>query len=391
MRVQLLPLSERHKGGLALGTRKKPTRPSWSVPPANETALATGFLRVDARGNPDKATPQKLMSPGPGEGNRMPNNSPVPLSDATSARSASSSRRRAPLEGTIHGVPTSRTTPPPSDHHPQPPVPGSGVQLHLGPFAVAPHSGAGDLLLRRQGLRGPDGRRHRPAHRRPCPKKATTSSSTSGSKEHRSRQPASARPAPSTSSPSQRFIIGRAAVLPQPVFFPKVGKFPKTANFDLNSHYINLGRDTTLQAEVYVSTSSSLRRAPVTTFAKAIFETINQTINVPPHEDTDHSCGLPEPREAFQDPALGSNGRVSRETLSTPSARTCTATACGSVRSSSRTAATWCRHRMVYDNLGGTTPWASSSRHPSCCNRGGVCASRSRTPTTTRQATMRRP
>ena len=335
MRVQLLPLSERHKGGLALGTRKKPTRPSPERAAGERDGPRDRFPACRRQRKPRQSHSSKAHGPrpGPGEGNRMPNNSPVPLSDATSARSASSSRRRAPLEGTRftasrhHGRPHRRAT----TIHSRP-SPGAGSSCTSGPLPWLP-TPEQEIFFYVDKAFGvfPTEDAHRPAHltsmseeshhfiRLPVDQKSTEAAS-----RHPRDQLRRLHLRASGSSLGAQQSLGLS--LP---FSRKSAVFPKTANFDLLrvplASTSSGPRHDPASRGVRAALSSSPRRAkPVRPFAKAIFETINQTINGPPHEDTDHSCGLPEPREAFQDPALGSNGRVSRETLSTPSARTCT-------------------------------------------------------------------
>ncbi len=305
--------SERHKGGLSLETREGAYQALVGVQPANETALAGGYLRVEP-GNSDKSfLLKKLMSPGPGEGNRMPNNSPAPLSGATIGAIREWILAGAPLEGTIHGVPDiTDDPPPPSDRIPQPPVPENGVQLHLGPFAVAPRSEreiffyvdkafgdqAEDITVQRIDVHMSDESHHFILYQWIKSTKPPAGIRETSSVDFLS---------------SQRFIVGAQQSYLSLSFPEGVGlKFPKTASFDLNSHYLNLGRETTLQAEVYVNIFFA-QPGSVTTIAKPIFD-INQTINVPPHETRTTKLVFPSLTSQLQDPALGSNGRVTKET-----------------------------------------------------------------------------
>ncbi|MBI4602590.1 MAG: hypothetical protein HY721_11580 [Planctomycetes bacterium] len=303
----------RRKAGLALGSREEAYRSLVGVSPTNEAALAAGLLRVDP-GKPENSfLLKKLTAPGPGEGNRMPSSSSSPLPERAIAAIREWILAGAPLEGTIPGVPDlDDATPPPSGGLSQPPVPESGVQLHLVPFTIGARSEreifyfvdkpfAGrteDVVVERIDIHMTEASHHMILYE--------WISAT--------KPPAGVRDSSFANFlTSQRFIAGAQQSFFSVAFPPGVGlKFSRNASFDLNSHYINLSGQAPILGEVYVNIFFAAPGS-ITTFVKPIFD-INPSINVPPHETRTTKWSFPGVTSTQQDPALGSNGRVARET-----------------------------------------------------------------------------
>jgi hypothetical protein len=305
--------AEGQKGGLSLASREEAHANLVGVRPFNEAALAGGWWRV-APGDPGRSfLLRKLTEPGAGEGNRMPSNSPVPLSEATIAAIREWILAGAPLEGTIAGVPDiSDEPPPPVDGIPQPPVPENGIQLHLPPFTIGPGrerevfyylekpfaAFSEDVIVQRIDIHMSEHSHHFIVY------------------EWRGAQnpPQGFRDIGGVSDiiTQRRFILGSQQSFFTLAFPPGVGlKFSKDTSFDFNSHYVNLNNEQPLMGEVYVN----IFFAPpgsITTFVKPIFD-INFQINVPPNQTRTTTAIFPSSTQPA-DPAFATNGRVLRET-----------------------------------------------------------------------------
>jgi hypothetical protein len=223
-------------------------------------------------------------------------------------------RAGAPKEGTIEGVPDITDEPlPPIDGIPAPPVPENGVQLHLEPFPIAPRSEReifsfvskpfahlpSDVIVERIDIHMTEESHHFIIYE------------WIGSAD----PPAGLRPLQGVVDilGSHRFICGAQQSFFSFAFPPGVGlRISKDASFDLNSHYLNLHSTETLMGEVYVNIFFA-EPGSVTTFVKPLFD-INPFINVPPHQTRTTKWAFPGVSSTQQDPAVGSNGRVARET-----------------------------------------------------------------------------
>lgn len=308
--------TEAHRADLSFATADEAYHALVGVAPANPVALAAGFLRVEA-GKPETSfLLKKLMAPGPGEGIRMPASSSSPLSDNTINAIREWIFAGAPQEGTISGVPDITDEPlPPTDRIPAPPPPeaGKGIQIHLGPFPVAARSEreifyyldkplaslnlTEDPLVRQIDIHMSDDSHHFILY------EYTGSSKPS----------AGYRTGAFVNLSSHRFIAASQQAFFSFSFPAGVGfKMSKAANFDLNSHYLNLNGSQTLQAEVYVNIFFA-EPGSVTTFVKPVFD-INSNINVPPHQTVTTKLAFPSISSTAQDPALGTGGKVSKET-----------------------------------------------------------------------------
>ena len=306
--------AELPRAGLSLASREEAFNSLVGVAPFNQVARTSGLLRV-APGRPENSfLLRKLTGPGPGEGNRMPANSPVPLSDATVSAIREWISAGAPLEGTIDGVADiTDEPPPPIDRMSPPPPPENGVQLHLEPFAIGPgrerqiHYFGGapfseleqdEIWVQRIDIHMLEQSHHfilfhwvaandpRPGHR------------------------------------DGTFVdinrVRLVAVSQQSFFtlsFPEgVGlRFDKNTRFDLNSHYVNLNGEQTLMGEVYVNIFFA-EPGSITTVVKPIFD-FGGSINVRPGGVSTSTGLFPSATTQALDPALAAGtGRVRRET-----------------------------------------------------------------------------
>jgi len=305
--------TERHKGGLALGSREEAYEALVGIAPVNEVALAADLLRVDP-GKPENSfLLKKLGVPGPGEGNRMPANSSQPLSEATVSAIREWILAGAPLEGTIRGVPDiSEESPPPPGRISQPPVPENGVQLHLPSFTIGSRAEREIFyFIDKPFAAYPDGvtvkridiHMSEESHHFILYQWIAASKPPAGIRESSF----------ANFLTSQRFIASSQQSFFSQSFPDGVGlKFTKDASFDLNSHYINLSGTEPLTGEVYVNIFFA-DPAEVTTFTKPIFD-INPLINVPPNQTRTVQWLFPGVTSTQADPTLGSNGRVTKET-----------------------------------------------------------------------------
>ena len=306
--------TEEHKGELTLGSLDEAYAQLVGVEPFNTAALAAGYSLVDP-GKPETSfLLKKLISPGPGEGNRMPASSSRPLPDGMIAGIREWIRAGAPREGTIAGVPDiTDELPPPIDRIPAPPVPENGIQLHLEPFPVGPRSEReiffflsqplahlpSDVLVERIDIHMSDDSHHFILYE------------WIGS----SPPPAGLRPLQGVVDilGSHRFICGAQQAFFSFAFPPGVGlKVSKNASFDLNSHFLNLHGTETLMAEVYINIFFA-EPGSVTTLVKPLFD-INPFINVPPNQTRTTKWAFPGLSSSQLDPAVGSNGKVTSET-----------------------------------------------------------------------------
>ncbi|MGH9363414.1 MAG: hypothetical protein ACRD2T_16010 [Thermoanaerobaculia bacterium] len=273
------------KGGLSFATREESHRQLVGAPPQNEAALAAKLLRVDA-GRPENSfLLKKITVPGPGEGNKMPSNSSIGLSDAVVAAVREWILAGAPLEGSLAGVPDITEEPlPPFDRIPVPPAPENGIQIHLQPFAIGPRSEreifyyidrpfaalAADPVIERIDVHMSDDSHHFILYE------------WTGA----TKPPAGVRNIGSVGDiiNNRKFMLGAQ----QPFFslkFPaEVGlRISRNASFDLNSHYLNLHGTEVLYGEVYINFHFADPGAAVSTFVQPVFD-INPFINVPPHQ-----------------------------------------------------------------------------------------------------------
>ena len=305
--------SERHKGGLAFGTREEAYQALVGVAPTNESALAAGLFRVEA-GKPDTSfLLKKLASPGAGEGNRMPANSSTPLSEATIAAIREWILAGAPLEGTIPGVPDiDEESPPPTGRLPKPAAPENGVQLHLEPFTIGPRAereifyyldkpftaATEDVYVQRIDVFMSEESHHFILYQWIGKNPPPAGIRDNGFADFLQ---------------SQRFIVGVQQSFFSLAFPEGVGlKLAKDASFDLNSHYLNLSGDQPFLGEVYVNIYFAPANS-ITTVVKPIFD-INPLINVPPHQTRTTQWLFPGATSTQADPQIGQNGRLAKET-----------------------------------------------------------------------------
>jgi hypothetical protein len=131
--------AESRKADLSLATLEEAYSGLVGAVPYNDVAREAGLLRVDPGLPENSFLLRKLTAPGEGEGNRMPANSPTPLSESTVGAIREWILAGAPREGTIDGVPAiTEEPPPPVERMPPPPPPEFGVQLHLPAFTIGP-------------------------------------------------------------------------------------------------------------------------------------------------------------------------------------------------------------------------------------------------------------
>lgn len=283
--------------------------------PFNEVARAAGLLRV-APGMPESSfLIGKLTAPGPGEGNRMPVNSPEPLPETTINAIAEWIRAGAPFQGTIQGVPAITPQPAPEiERMPKPAAPENGLQLHLEPFAVGPGSerevlsyvhrpfadfGVDEVAIERIDIHMMEQSHHFIIYE------------WIGS----SRPPPGLRSIGDTVdiTTNRRFQVGSQQSFFTLAFPEGVGlKFTKDTSFDLNSHYLNLSGEKTLMGETYVNFFFA-EPGSIKTEVKPLFE-INPFINVPPNETRTTRWTFPNFTTAALDPGLGALGRLTKET-----------------------------------------------------------------------------
>jgi len=305
--------SETARGDLSFGTLDEAYESLVSMPTFNGVARESGKLRVDP-GKPDNSfLLTKLIEPGPGEGNRMPTNTSEPLPDATIAGIREWILFGAPRDGTVPGVPAITDDPPPVvDRVPPPPKPENGFQLHLQPFQVAPRSEREVFSLVDRPFRD-----HPTAY---VDVKRIDVHMTDASHHFILYQfiDGAAKPAPGLRPAesvinvltSRRLVVGAQQSFFTQSFPHGVGfRFSRDTSFDLNSHYLNLGSEETLQAEVYVNfffyEPGELEK-PV----RQIFD-INPNINVPPNATRTTTQDFPSFSQAAQDP-IGINGSLTR-------------------------------------------------------------------------------
>jgi len=306
--------AENPRAELSLATADAAWAALVGVAPSNLAALEAGLLRVDP-GTPDNSfLLRKLIEPGPGEGNRMPANSPTPLSDATLQAVREWIAFGAPRDGTIPGVPAiTDEPPPPIDRVPPPPVPENGLQLHLEPFQVASRSEREIFSFLERPFRD-----HPSAN---VDVKRIDIHMTDSSHHFILYQwiGSGATPAPGVRPvqsvidilTSRRLVVGAQQAFFTIAFPEGVGfRFTRDTSFDLNSHYVNLNGQQVLLAEVYVNfffAEPGELRLPV----KQIFD-INTSINVPPNTTRTTTLDFPSFAQAAQDP-IGNGGSLSRE------------------------------------------------------------------------------
>ena len=307
--------AEGRKGDLSFESPEVAYNSLVGIEPFNVAAREAGLLRV-APGMPDASfLVTKLVQPGPGEGNRMPANSPVPLSPAIVNAFREWIRAGAPFEGTVQGVPAITPDPAPEiERIPQPPVPDNGLQIHLEPFAIGPrsereifsfvdrpfaHLDTNEILVKRIDIHMAEESHHFIAYEW----LGTT------------KPPAGVRPIGGTVDliSKRRFQVGSQQSFFTIAFPEGVGiKFTKNTSFDLNSHFVNLNGEKTLMGEVYVNIFFAAPGS-IKTFVKPLFE-INPFINVPPNQTRTTKWTFPNLTTAIMDPGLGFLGRLSRET-----------------------------------------------------------------------------
>lgn len=292
--------AETQRADISFATREQAYLSLVEAEPVNETAWANGQLRVDP-GRPENSfLLTKLTDPGPGEGNRMPPNSSTPLSDATVNGFREWILAGAPFEGTIAGVPDiDAEAPPPIERVPQPAVPENGLQLHLPPFTVGPRRereifyfggqpfadlGVDDVYVKQIDIHMLDSSHHFILYR----------------------YIGNQNPPPGVRSGSlnvgqNRLVVGAQRAFKSFAFPDGVGmRFPSDAKFDLNSHYVNLNGEESLQAEVYVNIFFA-EPDEITTVVEPIFD-FGGDIRVPPNQTT------------TADGAFPNNGGVAQET-----------------------------------------------------------------------------
>jgi hypothetical protein len=304
---------ERHRAGLDLSTAETSYAGLVGVQPENARALAKGVLLVDP-GKPESSfLLTKLQVPGPGEGTRMPANSREPLSAAMIGGIREWILAGAP-NGPVAGVPDIvEEAPPPIGQIPVPPPPENGIQLHLQPFSIGPRAEreiffffetpfaglAEDPIIERIDIHMSDESHHFIIYEW-----------VGGG-----RPPAGLRPLEGVVDVlgTHRFLLGAQQAYFSQSFPPGVGlKMSRNASLDLNSHYLNLNSSQTLLGEVYVNIYFA-DPGEVTTLVKPIFD-INPFINVPPHQTVTTKFAFPGFTSTQQDPAIGSAGKVTRET-----------------------------------------------------------------------------
>ncbi len=289
-----------HKGGLVLDDPLTAYQALVGIAPQNEAAREEGFLRVDP-GRPESSfLLRKLVGPGPGEGNRMPANSSVGLSETAIAGIREWVLAGAPFEGSIHGVPALGDLPdPPIDRLPPPPVPESGIQLHLPPFAIGPGEEREIFYFLDRPLAAlaedPDVERidiHMSEESHHFILYEWTGSS---------KPPAGVRDIGGVFDiiNGRRLMLGSQQSFFSLSFPSGVGlKMSRDASFDLNSHYLNLNGAETLYGEVYINIFFA-PKGSIQTYVQPIFD-INYNISVPPYETRTTKAYFP----------MASSGRV---------------------------------------------------------------------------------
>ncbi len=307
--------AETERAGLSLATADDAYEDLVGVAVFNVAAQEQGLVRV-APGDPDRSfLLKKLIAPGPGEGNRMPANSPDPLSGATIDAIREWIRAGAPREGTIAGVPDISEEPPPEiERMPQPPVPEFGLQIHLEPFSIAPGSEreifsfvdepfqdleAEEIYIKRVDIHMMEQSHHFIIYEWIGDSKPS----------------AGLRPIGSTVDivTNRRFQIGSQQSFFSLAFPPGVGiKFSRDTSFDFNSHYLNLNGEEVLRGEVYVNFFFA-EPGEITTEVQPLFE-IDPSINVPPNTTRTTEWTFPNLTTAAITPGIGLAGRVVRET-----------------------------------------------------------------------------
>jgi hypothetical protein len=244
------------------------------------------MLRVDP-GNPDNSfLLRKLLGPGPGEGNRMPANSSTPLSDRVVGAVRDWILAGAPLEGHIEGVPDLEDEPsPPIDRMPAPPIPQNGIQMRLPDFTIAPRSErevfyyvanpfrnakvAGDDIYIRQ----IDIHMREDSHHFILYRWAGGSRPRAGFRNIET---------DFVNFSRRDFAIASQSSFQSLRFPAGVGlRFDRNADFDLNSHYLNLNGSEPLIGEVYINFFFA-EPGEITTIARPIFDSISN-ISVPPN------------------------------------------------------------------------------------------------------------
>ena len=257
------------------------------VKPGNPAAAAADLLRVDP-GHPERSfLLTKLTGPGPGQGDLMPRG-------ASGLRGVEIDALRAwvqagaPRVGLVPDAPrledlstdlAVRFTPPAP--------PERGIQLRLGPFGVPPGREREvfsvvrptldrDLLVNRVEIIMPEGSHHFILYlwtgRTPPPEP--------GIRDFDPRSPMGI-----VDIFNRQFVTGSQTSATAYAFPDGVGlRIPRSAVFDLNSHFINLRGRETLMGEVYVN----LHEAPPAAALQAVeplFDS-NFAINVPPGQTT---------------------------------------------------------------------------------------------------------
>jgi hypothetical protein len=306
--------AEIHRNELSLATVNVAYEELVGVVPFNSVAQAAGMLLVDP-GRPENSfLLRKLTQPRPGEGNRMPANSPVPLSDATIAGIREWILAGAPREGTIPGVPAiTDEPPPPIDRIAPPPAPENGMQLHLEPFQIGPRAEREiffyvDRPFRDHPTTNVDVERidiHMTEHSHHFILYEWIGTSP---------PPAGIRPLQSVVDvlTTHRLIVGAQQSFFTIAFPPGVGfRFTRNTSFDLNSHYINLSGAEPLLGEVYINLFFA-EPGTLTRPVRPIFD-INTNISVSPGQTRTTTLDFPSISQAVTDPEIGSGGSLSRE------------------------------------------------------------------------------
>jgi len=305
---------ERHKGGLVLEGIDAAHASLVGVMSTNEVALAEGMLRVSP-GKPEESfLLKKLTEVGPGEGSRMPASSSTRLSEGVIAGIREWILAGAPREGTISGVPDiTEEILPPVDRIPQPPVPENGIQLHLPPFSVAPRSEREIFYFVDQPLKD--------LTEDPLIERIDVHMSDDSHHFILYEWKAGTKPAAGIRNlggvvdvlNTHRFITGAQQSYFSLSFPPGAGiRFSRTTSFDMNSHFLNLGGVEPLMGEVYINIFFA-PSGSVTTFVKPVFD-INPLIDVPPNQTRTTKWAFPGLSSTQADPAIGSGGKVTRET-----------------------------------------------------------------------------
>jgi hypothetical protein len=251
--------------------------------PANSAANSEGLKRVTP-GNPGNSfLYKKLSGPGPNQGDLMPRGTSglagIKL-DAIREWIASG----APRTGVVQKAPSLYNLPPDTAKtFVAPPPPADGVQLHLGPFYVAPSAEREvystvtvdlppDFATDHIEIFMPEGSHHFILYH-------WTGNNPPPAPGIRDFDPKN--PLNSVGIFDRTFVTGTQIPVSDLRFPDQVGiALPQRVTFDLNSHYVNVEGKQSLRAEVYVN----IHRVPpgsVSKIAEVLLESFFE-INVPP-------------------------------------------------------------------------------------------------------------